>query len=159
MLLGATLLVAVTWKQLTSGFACALSGRRWMTESVGLAYLAIVTGLVAAGLWLLNHPIDLPRVLSILPSLVVCAAILKGAVAIVTFWAALRGGLIAWPTVGSVLVIWLALSACALACVLLVSSTTPPAVSKPIMLLGILAFMPLSRFALATLALDWNRHR
>ena len=89
----------------------------------------------------------------------VCAAILKGAVAIVTFWAALRGGLIAWSTVGGVLVIWLALWACAFACVLLVSSTTPPAVLKPIMLLGILAFMPLSRFAVATLALDWNRHR
>jgi hypothetical protein len=159
MLLGAILLVAVTWKQLTSGFACALSGRRWMTESVGLAYLAIVTGLVAAGLWLLNHPVDLPRALSILPYLVVCAAILKGAVAIMTFWAALRGGLITWSTVGSVLAIWLALSACSLVCVSLVSSTTPPAVSKPIMLLGILAFMPLSRFALATLAIDWNRHR
>ena len=159
MVLGATLLVAVTWKQLTSGLACALSGRRWMTQSVGLTYLAIDTGLVAAGLWLLNHPRDLPRVLSILPYLVVCAAILKGAVAIVTFWAALRGGLITWSTVRNGLAIWLALSACAFACVPFVLSTTPPAISNPILLLCILAFMPLSRFALAPLALDWNRHR
>jgi hypothetical protein len=32
-------------------------------------------------------------------------------------------------------------------------------VSKPVVLLGVAAFMPLSRFALAPLALDWNRHR
>lgn len=156
---GAFLLLALTWKQLTSGFACGLSGRRWIADIVALAHFAIVTGLVAAGFWLVNHPEVLPRIVSILPYLVVCAAILKGAVAIVTFWAALRGGLITGSTVGSVLAIWLALSACAFACVQLVSSTTPPAFSKPILLLCILAFMPLSRFALAPLALDWNRHR
>jgi hypothetical protein len=159
MLLGATLFVAVTWKQLTSGFACALSGRRWIAGIVALAHLAIVMGLVAAGFWLVNHPEVLPRIVSILPYLVACAAILKGAVAIVTFWAALRGGLITWSTVGSVLAVWLVLSACAFACVPLESSAPPPAISKPILLLCILVFMPLSRFALAPLALDWNRHR
>jgi len=183
IVLGFVLLPALTWKQATGGFACSLSGRRWIADSVVLAYLPVIVGLVAAGLWLVNNPEYLPRVFSILPYLVVGAAILKGAVAILTFWAALRRGLITWSTVGSVLVIWLALSACAFACGLLVLPTggvpiskpilllslhlvdvTPlqlggVPISKPILLLSILAFMPLSRFALSTLALDWNRHR
>jgi len=183
IVLGFVLLPALTWKQATGGFACSLSGRRWIADSVVLAYLPVIVGLVAAGLWLVNNPEYLPRVFSILPYLVVGAAILKGAVAILTFWAALRRGLITWSTVGSVLVIWLALSACAFACGLLVLPTggvpiskpilllslhlvdvTPlqlggVPISKPILLLSILAFMPLSRFAQSTLALDWNRHR
>jgi hypothetical protein len=157
--LAAVLLPAFSWKQLTGGFAPTLTGRRWIADGVALAHLPIFLGLMGAGFWLVGHAEALPRVLAILPYVVVCAAILKGTVVIVTFQQALHRGLITWSTVGSVLGIWLALSACAFACVMLVSSTGPQALSTPIALLGILAFMPLSRFALATLAFDWSRHR
>ena len=157
--LAVVLLPALTWKQLTGGFASSLSGRRWIADTVVLAYIPAIMGLIAAGLWLVSHPEALPRIAAILPYVVVCAAILKGTLAIVTFRSALRRGLIAWSTVGNGLGIWLALSACGFACVLLGPSTSLPAISTPIMILSILAFMPLSRFALATLALEWNRHR
>jgi hypothetical protein len=183
IVLGFVLLPALTWKQATGGFASALSGRRWIADGVVFAYLPVIVGLVAAGLAFVNHPEYLPRIFSIFPYLVVSAAILKGTVAIVTFRATLGRGLITWSSVGSMLVIWLALSACAFGCVLLVLPSGEVPISKPItllslhlvdvtplqlggvpisksmMLLSILAFMPLSRFALSTLALDWNRHR
>ena len=150
IVLGVVLLPALTWKQLTGGFACILSGRLWIANGVGLAYLPVSVGLIAAGLFFVNHPEDLPRLFAVLPYLVVCVAILKGTVAIVTFRLALHRGLITWTTVGRVLLIWLALSACGFACVLLVSSTNPLAISTPIILLSILAFMPLSRFAVCS---------
>jgi hypothetical protein len=159
LVLGAVLLPALTWKQLTGGFASALSGRRWIADGVVFAYLPILGGLVAAGAWLVNHPEDLPRVFAILPYVVVSVTVLKGVVAISIFRLALHRGLITWSTVGSVLVIWLALFACGFACVLLMPSTSSLAISTPIKILSILAFMPLSRFALATVAFDWNRHR
>jgi hypothetical protein len=159
IVLAAVLLPALTWKLLTGGFACSLSGRRWIGDSVVLVYLPIIVGLNAAGFWLVNHPEELPRLFSILPYVVVCAAIPKGTFAIVTFRSALHRGLITWSTVGRVLGIWLAQSACGFACVLLGPTTSPLAISTPIILLSILAFVPLCRFALAPLAFDWNRHR
>jgi hypothetical protein len=124
-----------------------------------LIYLPIIVGLNAAGFWLVSHPEELPRFFSILPCVVVCAVILKGTLAIATFRSALHRGLITWSTVGRVLGIWLALSACGFACVLLGPTTSPLAISAPIILLSILAFVPLCRFALSALAFDWNRHR
>ena len=159
ILLGAVLLPGLTWKQLTGGFACSLSGRRWIADAVVLVSMPGIVGLNGAGFWLMTHPEHLPRVLAMLPYVVVCAAILKGTVAIWAFRTALRLGLINWSNVGSALGIWLALSACAFVFASLVSSTSLPAISMPVMLLGILAFMPLSRFAVGTLARRWNRHR
>jgi hypothetical protein len=157
--LTAVLLVAFTWKQLSGGIAPSLTGRRWIADTVILAYAPLLIGLIAAGLALMTHPEALPRILAILPYVVVGAAILKGMLAIVTFGAALHRGLLNWPAVGRVLAIWLALSGCGVVWVFLVPLTKPPPISLPIALMSILAFTPLCRFALATLAFDWNRHR
>jgi hypothetical protein len=159
IVLAAVLLPAFSWKLLTGGFAPSLTGRRWIADTVVLTYLPVILGLMSGGFWLMFHPEAIPRLLPILRYVVVGAAILKATLAIVTFRSALRRGLIAWSTVGNVVGIWLALSACAFACVLLVPPTNLPAFSTPITLLGILAFMPLCRITLATLAFEWNRHR
>jgi len=157
--LGVVLLPAVTWKFLTDGFALALTHRRWIAEGASYLFLSVSFGLTAAGFWFAQHPNELPRLIAAVPWLVVCGAILKGAVAVGTFRSALRRRLIDWRDFWNALGVWVVVTACAVGMALLVLPAGTLPVSRPIIVLGIATFMPLVRFPLATLALEWNRHR
>ncbi|MFI5454897.1 MAG: hypothetical protein ACHRXM_05545 [Isosphaerales bacterium] len=157
--LGVVLLPAVTWKLLTDGFALALTGRRWIAACFTYLFLSVFFGLTAAGFWFARHPSELPRFIALVPWLVVCGAILKGAVAVGTFRSALRRRLIDWRDFWGALGVWVVLTACAVGLGLLALPAGTLPVSRPIIFLGIVTFIPLVRFPLATLALEWNRHR
>jgi hypothetical protein len=94
-----------------------------------------------------------------IPWLVAGAAVVKGIVAIETFRLALRLRLLdrraSWCAVG----VWLALTACAVGMATLLLPMENLTVPMPILFLGIATLMPLVRYPLATLALEWNRHR
>ena len=156
--LGAVLLPAVMWKHLTDGIALGLTGRRWIAECSTYLFLGILVGLVSAGFWFAQHPRDLVRSIATIPWLVVFCVILKALIAAVTFRSALRRRLIDWPAIWTVLAIWLVLTASAAGMAMLLLSAGDFPVSRPVLVLSIAAYVPLVRFPLATLALDWNRH-
>jgi len=157
--LGVVLLPAVTWKFLTDGFALALTHRRWIAEGASYLFLSVSFGLTAAGFWFAQHPNELPRLIAAVPWLVMCGAILKGAVTVGTYRSALRRRLIDWRDFWNALGVWVVVTACAVGMALLVLPAGTLPVSRPIIVLGIATFMPLVRFPLATLGLEWNRHR
>jgi hypothetical protein len=157
--LGAILLPALTWKYLTGGVAAVITGRRWLVDGATYLFLGLLFGLTAAGVRLAEHPEDRARLFSAIPWLVAAAAVIKGTIAIVTIRSALRRQLIDWPTLWRVLSLWLAFTACAGGLTILVLPDVTVPVSKPVILLGVAAFMPLVRYPLSTLALEWNRHR
>ena len=101
----------------------------------------------------------LPKLLAAVPWLVGVAVLLKASVAVVAFRAALHRGLIDGRSARAILAGWLAATAGAIALLLLAAPPRIAPISIPVMLLGIAAYMPLVRFPLATLALEWNRHR
>lgn len=150
---------ALTWKQLTDVFPIALSGRAWLETLAAFPLVVVVVVGLLAGTWFQGHPEHLAQFLTALPWLVAVALTLKGTVVAVSFRAALRRGLIAVPDLARAGALWLALAACAvaLAALLLPAGMAPS--TRGAAFLGIAAFVPLARFALAPLALDWNRHR
>ena len=82
--------------------------------------------------------------------------------AIVALWAfpkALGRGLIGWSTLLVAGTIWLGLFACTSALLIQLWPSQELPVTLPVALLGVATFLPLGQFALAPLALDWNRHR
>jgi hypothetical protein len=156
--LAGVLFPALIWRHLTDWIAPRLSGRRSIAEGGAWVYAVVIIILASGGVRLMFHPEDRPLFIAAVPWLVVSAALCKGGLAIGTFKAALRRRLMSWPAIWGILGLWLALTACAVGMAALL---IPPgaSVSWPILSLGIGAFVPLVRFPLATLALDWNRHR
>jgi hypothetical protein len=157
--LGVVILPALTWKFLTEGVAMVLTGRRWLADGAALFFTSLLMGVTAGVVWVALHPEYLPRLIAAVPVLVASAAIVKANVVVASFRAALRDRLIRWSTFWSALGLWLVLTLCAVAMAVL---TLPPGimpVSRPIMFVGIATLMPLGRYPLATLALEWNRHR
>ena len=160
--LGAVVLFTFTWKQMTDGFAVVLSGRRWIGLASTWIFLAGIVILTSAGLWAVNHPELLSWLLVLISTCLVWGAVIKGATAIAAFQSVLRRRLMTWRAVIGVLALWLILTGCTVGLVALLSLPMPAPsvpVSWPVLLLGIGLFVPLVRFPLATLAVEWNRHR
>jgi hypothetical protein len=159
VLLACLLMPAVSWRFMTGSIAPVLSGRKWIADGLGWLYLAALPVLASIGVSLWADPGLLPRVQAIVPWLVVTAAVLKGILAIASFRGALRRGLLDWTAIGGVLGLWLGLTACGIGLATLAAPATGLPVSPLIAALGVATFVPLVRFPLSTLALDWNRHR
>jgi hypothetical protein len=102
---------------------------------------------------------ELGRVYALIPFLVVGIVLVKGILALAGFHAALERGLMSWRNVAGVLSFWVTLTACGISLAILIGPISYVPVSLPILALGVASLVPLARFPLATLALDWNRHR
>jgi hypothetical protein len=157
--LGAVVVPAMTWRMATDGVIPGLTGRSWVASLVAVLQCALFLGGGGGWLWLVGHPDDRQRFLAALPWLVVSAAAVKAAVSAWAFRANLARGLMTPAALCAVLAGWLLLVACTVGLVALLAPAEGLPVSWPIVLLGIATFTPLARFALAPLALDWNRHR
>jgi hypothetical protein len=153
------LLPAWTWKHAGDGLAPSITGRRWMEGIFAFLTIGTILTLIAGALRFVIHPEELKWFLGIVPALVISAAVIKSVVAIVSYSLALKRGLIDWPfllrAVAGTLVS--VLFAIALLQLSLPSGVVP--IPRPILLLGIVTLIPLGRFPLATLAMEWNRHR
>jgi hypothetical protein len=64
-----------------------------------------------------------------------------------------------WRAFWSIVGTWLALTACGAGMTVLGLSAVSLPVSQLTLLVGIATYMPLVRYPLSTLALEWNRHR
>ena len=149
----------VTWKLLTDSLAAVLTGRRWVADGSVLLAAAILMGMVAAVLWYVTHPNLISRHV---PIVFWTAAILVIVKLIAVGWVfrlALDRGLLHRYSILRILVCWtvIAFATLMLTHLLIPAGSLP--VPRPIALLASLSLLPLARFALAPLALDWNRHR
>jgi hypothetical protein len=148
-----------TWKLLTDHLAAVLSGRRWLADGSVFLGTLILLALIGATGWYVEHVDLLPRHLAIGVWVLAFLVIVKCVVALVGFSAALGRGLIDMRSVLGVLAF---LTVAAVATLLLADLLIPAgslAVPRPVALLSTLIMLPTARFALAPLALDWNRHR
>ena len=157
--LAAIVLPGVTWTLATQMLAVGLTGRNWVILVCSTGFFWLLGAGVAGELWCEVHPENRPILLATVPWLVVGAAGLKAIVALWAFPTALRRGLIGWSTLLVAGTIWLGLFVCVSALIFLLWPLLGAPVTMPVALLGVATFLPLGQFALAPLALDWNRHR
>ena len=159
--LGAIVAPALTWKLMTDFVTPCLAGRVWVETVTGVAWVACFSIFVVVTMTYWGYPEDrnLARFFNALPWLVIAAAILKGAIAAWAFRAAWTRGLITLRYSAGALALWLTLVACAAGFTTLAIGASTVHVSGLFILVGVAVVMPLARFALAPLALDWNRHR
>ncbi len=157
--LAAVLMPVLVARQFTAGFANVLTGRRWIADASAWIFLAGLLILCSAGAWLANRPEALPRLYAIIPWFVAGVAMIKGTLAIVLFRAVLRRRLIGWPDILVILGVWLAITVLGFALAILVSPANGLPAPLPLLFVGIATLVPLLRFPLGTLALEWNRHR
>jgi len=155
----AVLLAAITWRQLTDSFALVLTGRRWIVESSVTAGVALVLGLTCGAFYLFNHQEYLSRFLAAAPWMAAILAVFKSSVAIAAFGAALRRGLLKWRSVACLALVWLGLSGAGSGVAVLMTPVGTIPVPTSVVCISVAAIMPLCRFPLAILAVDWNRHR
>jgi hypothetical protein len=159
LVLALVFLPALTWKHLTDSVAPVITGRKWLADGAAFVFAGVILGLTAVIIWFVQHREYLPRLIGAIPWVVACAAVLKGTLAVAVFRSALRRELMNWPAFWSIVGTWLALTAGAARIAVL----SVPAVSLPVsqltLLVGIATYMPLVRYPLSTLALEWNRHR
>ena len=154
------LLPALSWRFLTGALVPVLTGRRWVADGAVWLYVSFLAALGGCGFWLAkSEPDQLARLYPAIPFLVAGIALVKGAVAVTGFHAALQRGLMSWRNIAGVLGLWFVLTACGIALAVLLGPNSSVPVSLPILALSVAALVPLARFPLATLALDWNRHR
>jgi hypothetical protein len=158
--LASVLMPAWIWKQTTDGFAPVLTGRRWIAATPTCVYTTGIFVLIALGYVAEFHPEMWPSILWMLGQAVLLGASVKGALAIVVFRSVLYRRLMTVRAVAGVVALWLILTCCGIAlATLLVPVPVQSALIWPSMLAAIAVFVPLVRFPLATLALEWNRHR
>ncbi len=150
---------ALTWKQFTDFTPIGLTGRAWIENVAAFPMvMVLVVGLLAA-IRFQMHPEDLARFLAALPWLVAIVVAPRAILAAWAFRAAMQRDLIAARDLLGILAAWLVLVAAAIGLAALTLPAAMPPASRVAAMLGIAAFMPLARFALSPLALDWNRHR
>lgn len=146
-------LLALSWGALTTSMWPTLMGRKWVTYTVGIAVNAIFGLAALAGYWVYKHPEMQPRLIAFVPWLVGIVLTMKLGAATWAFFAlrkhrllssrAMRKWLCGWVVAGAILVAGLSF------------------VVTPTLLLaiGVFLMLPLTRIAVAPVALHWNRHR
>jgi hypothetical protein len=156
--LACVLAPALMVRMLTDGMPFALTGRKWLADTAAIGYLVLLVCLASAGVWLAQHPQYLPRIMAMAPWFVAFVAVLKAGGVAVAFRIALRWKLIEWREIRRIIATWAAFAVAVIALVLLLS---PPAsvISMSSLFLGAASFVPLVRFPLSTIAVEWNRHR
>lgn len=147
----------LTWMQMVQWMWMGLSGsRRVIVESVsGIFAVSIVV--IPFYLLLAAHPEYRPPFTSMLPWLAIAAVLLKIRAALWSLHELRRIGLIPSRVLRAMLAIWFALAIGSFAA--LYTLLPKDWFSVPGVVLAIVLLLPLTRLALAPLALSWNRHR
>lgn len=157
LLLAPAILFLLTWKNLTAGMWVGLMGRWWVDIIVGMGWLILLALFGMAGTWFYFNPPYREYLWRALPSLAGLAILVKAAAAVWVVRVLRRHGMVRMSTLAWVVALWFAAvgSLYGLAQLFL-----PPGFATPSWLLvGCLFSVPFTDFALAPLALEWNRHR
>jgi hypothetical protein len=150
-------LIVLTWKQLVQNLYVGLTGREWVVKSTVFASLALIVLLGPAGKWVYNHREYHATLRELLPWLLGLAVCLKLSAAALVLRTLQRGDLVGNRAVLVIVGSWLACVACLFG--LLSWLVSEALVSRTVLGLAIVLAVPLTRPALAPLALAWNRHR
>jgi hypothetical protein len=148
--------VGLTWLQIVKGLWMGLAGRAWVMAYGAVGFLSFI-GLILFGEWLNQHPKYWPDFGRMLPWLAGVAVALKCLAAAWALRTLRRRELIPSSFLWGALAVWLALAAGLFATLYALLSDVWFSASA--VLLGIVLLLPLTRLALAPLALAWNRHR
>jgi len=156
--LGGVGLPALTWRQMTSGFWAAMTGRRWFVYTMSIATAVGYTVLLVFGGWVYATPTAHAPLQAAAPwalGVVLTLKLLAGARVV---WALRRRRLVRDRTLARLGVAWVA---AATGIVALSWWLTPPEMLSPWAVAGVavIVLLPLVRLGLAVLTLDWNRHR
>jgi len=149
----------ITWKLFTDNLVPGLTGRKWLVDGSLFGSLILLMCLIAAVLWCASHPQRLARIIPPLLWLAGVWVLIKALLAFLAFRLALRRGLLRVASVLAICALWLVLAAVTLTLVHLLLPQGGLPVPRAVALAASLCVLPLARFALAPLALDWNRHR
>jgi hypothetical protein len=148
--------IGLTWLQMVGGLWVGLAGRAWVMASSTLGFAACIA-VVGFGSWLATSPQHWPTFLALLPWLAGAAVVLKSLAAAWSLRALKRRHLIPPAVLWGALGVWLVLAVGTFG--VLYMLLPDDWFSVPGVVLGIVLVLPLTRLALAPLALAWNRHR
>lgn len=157
--LSIALVPVMSWKLLTDNLVLAVTGRRWIADAAVLGSVALLMGLLAAALWCGTHLEMIPQIIPPLIWLSAIWVLIKIVVALLAFRLALRRGLLTEKSVLRLCVFWLVLAAATITLGQLAMPQSELPAPRWACLASTLCILPLGRFALAPLTLDWNRHR
>jgi hypothetical protein len=146
-------LVAMTWRCIAIGLWPSLTGRKWISVSIGVFITAATTVAIIAGSWLYRHPEVQPDLLTLLPWLLGILVGAKACIAAEVAHVLTENRLIVSRTMAILLTGWVASVAAILAGIWYFMPLNWPIVASVVLL------VPLSRLAIAPAALHWNRHR
>jgi hypothetical protein len=147
------------WKMFTDNLVPTLTGRRWLADGSVFLSVIMLMSLIAAGLWFPLHPEYSPWLLSVLIWGAAVLVLIKFIVAFLACRVAIDRGLLEVRSVVRLCAAWAVMAALTLTLVVLARPAASLPAPFPVVLLASLAILPLARFALAPLALDWNRRR
>jgi hypothetical protein len=156
LLVGLALFV-LTWKQLVQNLYIGLTGREWVVKSAVFAALGFFVVLGPVSKWVFDHKQYHASLLDLLPWLAGVAVFVKLTAAVWVLRANRRQELIERRAVLAIVGSWLACVVCLFG---LLNWLVPEAIiSRTLLAFGTILIVPLTRPALAPLALAWNRHR
>lgn len=148
--------IVLTWLQIVQGMGIGLLKNNLAAMFASFPYFVFIA-LFAFSQWVPSHPEYGVMFHNLLPWLAGAAVVLKCLAAAWSLVILHRRRLFPSALLWGALGLWLVLAAGTIAAL---KALLPAAwFSVPAVLLGIVLLMPLTRLALAPLALDWNRHR
>jgi hypothetical protein len=162
---GAIAVAAITmgpvlhWKLFTDTLVPVLTGRRWLADGSVMVGVGFFLSLIAGGIWCSNRPDLVPRVVAVLTWLAAGVVFVKLMVTIAALRFDLRRGLLDFPFVCRLALLWGLAAALTLALAQFLTPAHGLPAPRPVILVSSLALLPMARFALAPLALEWNRRR
>ena len=159
MMLIAVLYPLLLWRQATDLLVGGLAGRRWLSNLVEYSFSALFFVGGTAGYLVFAYPSLRSPALASLPWLVACAAVAKGLLAAWAYRQAVARQLMTRRFALAAVIGWVMTAACVAAAVWTLVPPDGLVVGRAVVALGAISAIPLARFPLAPLALDWNRHR
>jgi hypothetical protein len=149
----------LTWKLLTDSVVPVLTGRRWIADGAVTLGVAFILGLIALGTWCARNPSYINDLVAAVLILAVIGLVVRVVVTAVGFVAARKRGLVSGREITVMVAAWFVLALVLAGGTHLMLRDGELPVSRPIAVLAAVSFLPMARFPLAPLALDWNRHR
>jgi hypothetical protein len=146
-------LAAITWRGIAIGLWPSLTGRKWISLSIGVFFTGATTLAIIAGSWIYRRPEVQSDLMAALPWLLGILVGAKACIAAATGRVLAKHRLMETRSLTFLLVGWATCVAAILAGVLNFAPLSWPIVAGTILL------VPFSRLAIAPAALHWNRHR
>jgi hypothetical protein len=148
--------IVLTWLQMVQGLWMGLAGRAW-AKAVAVLGFSVLVGLLCLAAWLAKSPQHWQRLADLLPWLAGAAVALKGIAAFWVFRILHRRRVVPPRVLRGALAVWLLWAAGLFGVLYWLLPSDRVSVSA--LVFGIVLTLPLTRLALAPLALTWNRHR